>query len=208
MDKQAKKDTVIAASLSLIPYIGGSFAAVFTSIKTDKEIQRLNTFFKDIASNIESFDEKLKQVIKESNHDEEYLVMLTEKVAREVEKEARKIKQTAMKNFFTHSLLNGVTKTSYSEVEFFLDVLIDLSEVDINILVLLQQENRLLAVGEIKSPTYSDPYFILASVNKLRSYGLIQLFSGDVLIGVRDNALSEMIKLSNLGTKFIKFCLN
>ncbi|MCC2248868.1 hypothetical protein JUJ52_02695 [Virgibacillus sp. AGTR] len=207
MDKESKKETAIAVSLSLIPYIGGSIASIYTSVKTNKEIERLEEFYSDVANGIKTLDEKLSNALRNSSHDDEYLAMLIEKLSRKVEIEARKSKINALKTLFVNSLLNGVNQTSYSEIDFFLEVLDSLSEIDIELLVLSHKENRLIAVNEINYVKYNEPYFILASVNKLRNFGLLQVFSGAIAVGAKDNALEERIKVSDLGKNFISFCL-
>lgn len=208
MDKQTKKEVAVAAGLSLIPYVGGSMAAVYTSIKNDKEFQRIEEFYSDVAKAIEGFDEKLETALKNSQHDEEYLTMLIENLTRKVEREARDIKRNSMKAFFTNALLNGVNAVSYSHIEFYLETLDSLSEVDIQLLLMLHQENKLTQVSSINTTGFNDPYYILASVNKLRSRGLIESVTGDFHIGSRDNALGDRIKVSSLGKDFISFCLS
>lgn len=209
MDKQTKKETTIAAPLNLIPYIGGSIASIYTSIKSSKETERLEFFYSDIAEAVKTLDQKLTDALKNSKHDEEYLTMLIENLSRKVEKEARKGKQNAFKGFFTNALLNGITPDSYSQLDFYLESLDSLSEIDIQLLLLLHNEiDKLIPIKDINSTGFNDPYFILASVNKLRNLGFIMIHTGDIHVGARDNALEERIKLSTLGKDFISFCLS
>lgn len=207
--KEETKVTVITAGLNLIPYVGGSLGTIYSSVKAHKERERLEKFYSDVASGVERLEEKLSEALKNSHHDEEYLSMLIEKTSRKVEREAREIKQQAFRIFFTNALLNGVNETTYHNDEFYLDALDSLSEIDIQLLGLLRRENRRVEVSEINSTGFNDPYFILATVNKLRNLGFVEAYTGDFHInGGRDNALGQNIKLSSLGEDFISFCLD
>ncbi len=208
MDKQAKKEMAIAASLSAIPYIGGSVASIYTSIKTNKEFERIDSFFEDISKTIQRFDERLTNALKENNHDDEYLGMLLENTIRKVEKEAREGKRNAFKCFFTNALISGVNPNTYDHANFYLESLDSLNNTDIQVLLLINKANDLVLISDINSNPPSDPYFILASINKIRSFGFIEVYTGELHVGAKDNALNERVKLSQLGKDFISFCLS
>lgn len=202
------KETIISAGLNLIPYVGGSLASIYNSSKKEKELERLDHFYKEVSDEIAGFNNELQNKLKNSIHDEEYLSMLIEKTSNKVAKEARENKIKSLKEFFVNALLNGVNKNTFSETEFYLETLGNLSETELGVLSLLKNEHRLISVNEIRVRDFDEPYFILASVNKLRGYGLIEMFSGEMHAGAIDNDLNNNIKISPLGNKFIGFCLS
>ncbi|MFC7364545.1 hypothetical protein ACFQQH_05315 [Bhargavaea changchunensis] len=207
--QEDNKVTVIAAGLSLIPYVGGSLATVYSSTKAKKEKERLEKFYSDVASTIKSFDEQLTDVVRNSYHDDEYLSMLIEKVSRKIEREAREIKQEKFKTFFINALIQGVNSSTYQNEEYYLDALDSLSELDIEMLVLLYKQEHAVPVSNIESPFIDDPYIILASINKFRTLGLLEVYTGNMNVGGGvDNALAESVKLSKLGRNFAEFCLS
>lgn len=210
VDSKGKFEAAILAGVSSLPYVGGGISSLYSSIKADKETQRVDKFFEVISVELERLDAELIETIKSVTHDEEYLTMLIENVCRKVEKEARNNKQDTFECFFINSLLNGVTSTTYDLFDFFLNALDSLLEIDIQVIVLLHKEDKLIPISKINSGEAEkahDPYYILASVNKLRSFGFVESYTGDFHVGAKDNDLNQEIKISHLGKDFTDFCL-
>lgn len=206
MDRSGKTEMAILAGLSSLPYIGGGISSIYSSIKADKESQRVDKFFEVISIELERLDAELTKALKSASHDDEYLTMLIEKICRKVEREAREIKRQKFKSLFINSLINGVDSHSYDFLDFFTESLDALNEIDVEILILLFNQEALVPVSAISHKQHNEPYFILASINKLRSFGFIESFTGELHIGARDNSLHENVKISNLGKDFTRFC--
>lgn len=207
MDKRTKFETAVLAGVSSLPYVGGAISSIYSSIKAEKETQRIDKFFEVISDELERLDDELTKVLKSATHDDEYLAMLIEKICRKVEREAREIKRQKFKTLFINSLLNGVNSLSYNFLDFFTESLDSLNEIDIEILILLYNENKIIPVSAINHKQFNEPYFILASVNKLRNFGFVESFTGEFHVGAKDNSLHQNVKISNLGKDFSQFCL-
>lgn len=210
MNKNEKIETAILAGISSLPYIGGGISSIYSSIKNHKESQRIDKFFEVISDELERLDEELKVVLKTTQHDDEYLTMLIENICRKVEKEASQNKQEVFRIFFINSLLNGINAKTFDHFNFFLNALDSLSDLDMQLLILIHKENRLIPLNDIIYEVDGkalDPYYILGSLNHLKSYGFVESFSGDVHLGARDNDLTQRVKISNPGKDFVDFCL-
>lgn len=207
MDRKEKFETTILAGISSLPYIGGGISSIYSSIKADKESQRVDKFFEVISMELERLNAELTKALKSATHDDEYLTMLIEKICRKVEREAREIKRQKFKALFINSLINGVDSLSYNFLDFYTESLDILNEIDIELLTFLFNKDDLVPVSAIKHKQFNEPYFILASINKLRNFGFVESFTGDFYVGARDNSLHENVKISNLGKDFSKFCL-
>ncbi|MEW4223130.1 hypothetical protein [Rossellomorea marisflavi] len=205
--KDETKTTIITAGLNLLPYVGGSIATVYSSMKDKKEKERLELFFSETSESIKKFDEKFTSILEVTTHDDEYLTMLIEKISRIVEKEARKSKRDSLKSLLINSLLHGVDNHSYGQLEFFADALDSLSEQDVIIMIALYKEENLVVVNSINISDTNDPYYVLASINKIRAFGFLESFTGDFHIGAVDNELNQSVKVSQLGKLFVDFCL-
>lgn len=208
MDRKEKFETAIFAGISSLPYIGGGFSSIYSSIKAEKETQRIDKFFEVIGIELERLDAELTKALQSAAHDDEYLTMLIEKICRKVEREAREIKRQKFKTLFINSLINGVDSLSYDFLDFFTESLDALNEIDIEILILLFNQDNLVPVSTINHKQFNDPYFILASINKLRNFGFIESFTGEFHVGARDNSLHENVRISRLGKEFSRFCLD
>lgn len=208
MDKKEKFETAILSGISSLPYIGGGISSVYSSIKAEKETQRIDKFFEVIGVELERLDAELSKALQSATHDDEYLAMLIEKICEKVEREAREIKRQNFKTLFINSLINGINSLSYDFLDFYTESLDALNEIDIEILILLFNQDNLVPVSAINHKQFNDPYFILASINKLRNFGFIESFTGEFHVGARDNSLHENVRISRLGKDFSRFCLD
>ncbi|PPA71902.1 hypothetical protein [Jeotgalibacillus proteolyticus] len=207
MNKKDMFNEVVASGIGKLPYVGWVFSGIYSSVKAEKEAERIDKFFEVIAIELERLDSELTTALKTAKHDDEYLTMLIEKVCRKVEREAREMKRRNFQKLFLNSILNGVNAHSFNQFDFFTETLDDLNEINVEMLVLLYDQDDLTPISRIRNRRSNDPYFILASINKLRNFGFLETYSGDVHLGARDNALHDNVKLSKLGKEFSKFCL-
>ena len=193
-----KKDTIIEAGISAIPYVGGAIATLYFGNKNEKRIQRLQEFYEKLLEEVESGT--VGKINFNETNAEQFQDLISE-VHEKVEKESRETKKKLLRNFFTTTIQNPI-EGDFDLRLIFLDALDSLSEFDCNILTFLKTHKQ-VQIREITGP---DPYLIYSSVNKLISLGFLETRRGSFIMnGMQDENLDNIVFLSSLGEKFIEY---
>lgn len=202
------RETLVEAGLNLIPYVGGSIATLYASNKQQKEFERIESFYDEVASKIKLMDHALKTILNKQIHDDESLVNLIESINDIVEKENQDIKKQYLQNLFINSLLNRVDGNTLDQRKYFLDALSNLTVYELEVISLLYKEDRLININEIRMHGHDNRYAVLGFVNRLRNFGFVEQYIGDEFhVGAIDNSLNANIKISSFGKEFVNFCL-
>lgn len=209
VSKEGKRDVALNSLLQLIPSVGSALANAYFGYKQEKRFQRLENFYNELSSEIQ--DKRLK-LVDFDKHDKEILISLVEELNEQVEKEALEEKKVLLKNYFKSLLTDPTKKNNYDLRKFFLYVLNKLSLIDINLIAELQNKQATL-ISALQLTEKNDIYLVYAAVSKLESFALITTAQNNYVLypDAEDNFDDErdykLIKLSELGEKFIDFCL-
>lgn len=196
-----KRDLVIEAGLQLIPSVGGALSTLYFGTKQEKRFKRLESFYEELASDINRFNLSLPGLQKEN---EEELIAIIEQLNEKIETENRVEKREFFKRYFIN-LLSIDNETNYDQKRYFLDILDSLNIIDIQLLKLIQ-DNKNVLVSDIKGT--EDVYEIVGSIGRLKNYGFLYARTGRIAIGSdEDNTLNEVVSISSFGEKFINFCI-
>ena len=60
-----KRDLVIQAGMQLVPYVGGSLSSLYFGAKQEKRFKRLESFYQEIAYEIEKMKDSILSVDKQ-----------------------------------------------------------------------------------------------------------------------------------------------
>ena len=205
LTRKQKTEKIIEAGLQLIPNIGSSLATLYFGSKQQREFNRISNFYKSLAKEIES----LKKRISLNEQDEDKLMALIEKINNKVEKELLQDKIDYFKNCFKNILIYPIKEDNdYEEKTFFLDALASMTLLETEILRTLNQQEESVLVRDINIRGV-EQYAIVGAVSRLRNLGFLELSTRSMTIGgPTDNRLTEGIRTSLFGKKFIEFCLN
>ncbi|WP_010278757.1 hypothetical protein [Paenibacillus senegalensis] len=204
LDAAEKTEVAIQAGLQLIPYIGSSLSTLYFSTKQEKRFKRIETFYSDLSERIDHLNLQLPPV---EVHDEDKLMALIEELNEKIEKEHQEQKRDYFKKFLLSCLLTP-TLENYDERQFFLTTLSVMNLLECEILSFLYSHNEAVIVGDIFKPGV-DQYAIVGALGKLSLYGFTVTSQFSLHIGGSvDNTLSQKVKTSNFGRKFVEFCLN
>lgn len=198
---EENRSIVLESCLQFIPVVGGPASTAIFGRRLEKRLARIEAFMHSVRQQI--LDSSL-EVPPKTEVELRKLEVLTESITDKIEKEAQSDKVDLFKKY----LINTITA---KEIDFdlsksFLDSLHQLSLADVKMLIFINAQSTVVA-GQIKCPGVGQ-YAILGSINLLRQKGFIKAASGDVTIGDSvDNALTEVLSISDHGKEFINYCV-
>lgn len=204
LNSAEKRDLVIQAGIQLIPYIGGPMSSLYFGAKQEKRFKRLETFYQELAEEVEKIKTSVKPV---DHHDPEALEAILESLHDKVEAEPTCEKREFFKNYFKNTLKKPVAG-NYDERKFFLESLADMSLLECEILAFVLSKPQQIKVGSISKPNV-DQYAIVGVIGRLKSRGFLTAAQGSFAIGTgSDNSLQELVSVSSYGRSFSEFCLS
>lgn len=203
LTRREKADLVLEAGIASIPYVGPILQTMYFGSKNEKRFKRVERFYKELHSEIESVKKQLPD-INEQNGNYEGLGIL-ETINDEVEKAASHSKINYYKKAYKNTLLNFNDKTLDNE-KYFVRLLPELTDLEINILF---ESNKNQYKRVKKSDFYnsekSNTNLIEGSINRLVNFGLIEITFGTLISGPRGSEIQQNFSVSELGSEFIKF---
>ena len=198
-----KRDLVIQAGMQYIPYVGSALATLYFGRKQELRFKRLETFYKEFAEEFGGLKDKVASL---EAHDEGALTAIIEELNEKIEREQVQEKREFLKTYLKNTLIHPV-KGNYDERRFFLDTLASMSLLECELLGFLYNKAEPVAVKAIQKPGV-DQYAIVGAIGRLKTYGfLVSGQSGINIGGGEDNILLEIVKVSDYGRHFCKFCL-
>lgn len=208
-----KKETIsttIEAGLNIVPYVGGSLASLYSNYKNNKRFERIEEFYENVKTQMNELDQGIVDRIKSSYQDPDLLATLIERQHDAIETEYFNHKKQFLQSYFINNLIMETTDETFDKKVMYLDALKNLNYSELEILSLLFRMNKPQPVSaiEFKEDSSKDRYTIVGHVNRLRNYGFIELYTGNVTIGGNvDNIHNSIISISDFGKEFVRFCL-
>lgn len=199
-------DNVVVFGFNLLPYIGGSLASIYTSNREKKKFERIKEFYEEISSILRDHEQSLKD-LNMSIHDEDSLIYLIESIHEQVERENRDSKKRYLQNFFINTLTYPTNPRTFDKKQYYLNALSSLTELECEMLAFLFFQKNPVQIVNIQLNDNEDPYVILGRLNRLRNYGFIKILMGDQIVHGRDNALYDLVHISEVGKDFANYCL-
>jgi hypothetical protein len=199
-------ELTIEAGISSIPYIGGALQTLYYGRKNEKRFKRVEKFYKELYIEIESVKDQLPS-IKETNRSDEALGIL-ETINDEIETASSQTKIDYYKKAYKNVLLN-FNNNSFDNEKFFVRLLPDLTDLEINILFNSNHNpNRDVHENDFYNNNKNNINLIEGSLNRLVNFGLIEIKFGTLISGGRGSEIQQDYSVSDLGSKFISFIFN
>ena len=199
-----KRDLVIQAGMQLVPYVGGSLSSLYFGAKQEKRFKRLESFYQEIASEMEKMKDSISSVDKQ---DPVALEAIIESLHEKVEAEPTLEKREFFKNYFKNTLKFPVAG-NFDERKYFLDALSEMTLLECELLAFINSQPNSIQVGTIQKPG-TDKYAVVGAIGRLKSRGFLTATQGSFAVGGgADNSLQEIVSVSSFGKSFIAFCLN
>lgn len=203
LSSSEKRDLVIQAGMQAIPYVGGSLAAFYFGAKQERRFKRLESFYAELAKEIEGISEQIPSIERQNKAALEALI---EELHEKIEVEPTAEKRQFFKNYFRNTLRQPIT-TDFDKRKYFLDTLGDMTLLECELLAFLSTQGKPIPVKDIQKPNI-DQYAIVGAIGRLKSYGFLMSFQGSFAIGGdSDNALQEQVRISDFGKEFQNYCL-
>ena len=199
MQKKEKIELAVNAGLQLIPYVGSSIATLYFGAKQEKRLERIEQAMKEIADDLKNVE--LASIDK---HNEEELLSLIDDVTDRIENEHLESKRKLYKRYFEKILITP-TNGNYEERKAYLDILNQVSPLQIELLVFLLDNPNAIDV-QIQKPG-TDPVIVKSSLLQLENYGLIESRVHSIYIGSNNSSMPRIVNVSELGKRFKRFCL-
>jgi len=195
--------SITAYGIAAIPYIGGPLSAIYFDIKGRVRFRRIENFYKDLAKEVEVIQDQIPDI---DNFGKEEMAAIIEEVNEKVEREHCEKKIQYIKNYFKNSLVNPVTKDNFDERRFFLDVLSEMTLLECDILLFLNEHrDEDVDINGLKSED-ADKYAVRGAIGRLVNYGFIISIRKGLTFG-GDTILGTGAKINDFGKKFLEFCL-
>ena len=206
MDEQIsnreKREIALQSLIEAIPYVGGSLSTLYFGSKQEKRFKRIENFYSEMKKEIESIQ---KDIVDISQHNPEELSAILEELHEKIETEHLEVKRKYYKQYFKSTLKKPV-KNNYDERKIILDILSDLSPVQIELLTFIAQQNNALSTNSIRKPGV-DQSLTIGAINKLKTTGLISTELNSISFTDIGGSIDEKLRISQFGKKFHDFCI-
>lgn len=198
-----KAEITIQAGLNAIPYIGGSLATIYFGAKQERRFKRIEVYYHQLMIDFEKHKNDVKPL---DAQDKNKLAALIEGINENIENDIAEQKIEYFKNCFFNTLIKPRDE-DFGKRKYFIDTLGKLTQIDIEILVNLYKAEK----GAHYKPNFdsSDSHMseFNASLEKLKSYGLLNSqLSGTLQPGINWASIT-VYTLSEFGIDFSDFCL-
>lgn len=199
MEGKDKVELAINAGLQLIPYVGSPLATLYFGAKQEKRLERIERTLKEVAEDLNNV--RLPCI---EEHNEEELLSLVDELTDRIENEHLESKRKLYKRYFEKILITP-TNGNYEERKLFLDILNQVTPLQIELLVFLLDNPNSIDLN-ISKPGI-DPVIIRSSILQLENYGLVVSRLHSITLGGNDSSTPKYISVSELGKRFKEFCL-
>lgn len=196
------RDTVINAGMQLIPYVGASIAALYFGSKQERRFRRIESFYEEVKDEVSGMRDRIADL---GDHDPSEFRAILEELHEEVEAEQLESKRKYYKTYFKSTLVDPV-RGNFEERKLLLDVLGDLTPLQIEILAFLVNHGQPVPAGGISKPGV-DPALIGGALGQLRNYGLVTNKLDSIAFGSAGGSVNESVEVSAFGRRFHKFCI-
>lgn len=197
-----KFELAIEAGMQAIPYIGGSLSTLYFGSKQEKRFKRIEAFYNELRTDVEAIKSIMPDL---SNQNSDEFNAILEQLHEKIEEDPIEKKRIYYKKYFLNTLLNPVNG-NYNERKLFLDILSQLTDVQIELIILLSTIKKPINSNSISNPYYATS-LIKGSISQLKNYGLIDASLDSIIMGGPASAINENIGLSEFGSRFHNFCI-
>ena len=200
MENKDKFELVVNAGLQAIPYVGGPLATLYFGYKQEKRFERIEKVLKDVAEELNGVS-----VAKIEEHNQDELMSLIDELTDKIEKEHLEYKRNLYKEYFKN-ILKTPTNGNYEERKLFLEVLGQITPLQIELFLFILQNENAIDLQIIKPGV--DSSLIRSSILQLENQGLVIATIHSISLGGNNAGMPMMLKVSEFGKKFNEFCLN
>ncbi|WP_035053090.1 hypothetical protein [Carnobacterium pleistocenium] len=198
-----RRDLIIEAGIGSIPTVGGALQTLYFGAKNEKRFKRVERFYEEISIEIGSMKEKLPVIHETENADE--AISILESINDEVEKASSQSKIDNYKKAFKNVLFR-FNNDSFDEEKYFIRLLPDLTELELNILFSSNKnEHKKVVDGDFYKKDKSNINIVTGNINRLSDFGLLDLVFGTLLSGGQGAYIDQSFAVSDLGSKFVSF---
>jgi len=204
-DKLSPKEKIniaTEAGIAAIPHLGGSLQALYFGTKNEKRFKRIERFYDELHIEIEEIKDQFPDEL--IVHNENQFLGIIEIINDEVEKASSQSKIVNYKKAYKNLLLNS-DKRSFDNEQFFIQILPNLTELELKILY-QSNKNKHKLVRMIDFYDFlEEETLVKGSVNKLVNYGLVKKFVNSILHGGHGVTEDAYYNVNDLGSEFIRF---
>ena len=197
------RDIAIEAGMQLIPYVGGSLAAIYFGRKQEIRFKRLESLYKEVAEEVQCIQSEIADL---SNQNPDELRAIIEVMNEKIESESVELKRQYYKRFFVNTLKNPVNG-NYEERKLFLDIISQSTLLQLEIVAFLASQSSPVTSHSLKKPGVEQAV-LLGSVAQMKNYGIINGVLNEILFGKDSNLIDEKINLTDFGKQFHDFCIS
>lgn len=199
MKNKEKFELAVNAGLQAIPYVGGPLATLYFGYKQEQRFQRIEQTLKEVATELEGVT---LPSLEEHNKNE--LMSLIDELTDKIENEHLEYKRKLYKQYFKNILITP-TNGNYEERKLFLNILSQITPIQIELFQFILQNNNVIDLQITKLNT--DISLIRSSILQLENYGLVTATLHSISLGGSNSGMPMMLNASEFGKKFNNFCL-
>lgn len=188
---------VVEASIGAIPYVGGPLQTLYFGAQNEKRFKRIENFYIELNNKVSQLN---SLVLGEENSDQ--LIGIIETIHDEIEKSKSTNKIEFFVNSYKNLLLNS-TKPSLDMDELFVNILAELTSLELSILVLLFRNNNTVGVPVMDGV---DQILVTGSLSRLSDLGLVNKHLQSIMIG-GGGAQNYKYSISEVGINFSYYIL-
>lgn len=192
------RDLTIEAGLGLVPYVGGSLQTLYFGAQNEKRFKRIESFYQQLSLKVSELDSF------ELNYsDGDGLIGIIDRIHEEIEKARSHDKIIYFVNAYKNLLLYSKGKDSFDTEEYFIEILSEITNIDLKILsVLFRWRN-----GKGKIPTGYTAEITIGAVERLSNFGLVDIYLNRLVSGEPINRNSSF-SITDLGITFCEYILH
>lgn len=209
--KLTKQEIVEVSSKSIImtfaQYIVPPFGSYIVNFMNSFSIRKIEKFINEINKELRKIKDK-DYLVKQQN--KKYFTNVFINTIKKVQDEFIEDKIKYFKNYFVNNIKNPVNKENYNERAYYLETLGNMNIMEINLLKLFYIAGKEMSVTEIIEKFGLDKNLMRGFLEKLKSYGFINVFTKGFSLSTDDTTFGRhaLIKINELGRKFCIFCIN
>lgn len=172
---------------------------LYFGAKQEKRLERIEQTLQEVA-------EDLKNVSLPSieQHNEEELLSLIDELTDRIENEHLESKRQLYKHYFEKILMTP-TNGNYEERKLYLDILKQITPLQVELLVFLLDNPNVVDTTISKPGT--DSVMIKSAILQLENYGLVESRLHSISFGDNTSSTPKYINVSEVGKRFKRFCL-
>ncbi|WP_461203519.1 hypothetical protein [Enterococcus sp. N342-3-1-2] len=188
---------VVEASIGAIPYVGGPLQTLYFGAQNEKRFKRIENFYIELNNKVSQLN---SFILGEENSDQ--LIGIIETIHDEIEKSKSTNKIEFFVNSYKNLLLNS-TKPSLDMDELFVNILAELTSLELSVLILLFRNKNTVGIPVMDGV---DQILVTGSLSRLSDLGLVNKHLQSIMIG-GGGAQNYKYSISEVGINFSYYIL-